>query len=295
MTTVASVTATATTASRAPSSSISTRATRAAGAQQGRNARPHEARPTPLGDHGTNEFDWRWTVRGLRVRGLVPSWVRHYNLALIDYLHDTAVELLGAEAGCKVVAGWRRTKLMQAPLLRHGMHYGLEAQKRAEATGPSSSGEDGSANGSAPLRGEAGWVAERVGSKRPLHYWPTAGDVEILLAQPRDATPEQLSDVAFARGLHLPANKAEKLAAVAAEEERALLSLEEANYHRLQQQLRTRIEPPPVTEAPLLLCGQTVGSDELPGPHAGMHVQAIEAAQLSSGEDQEEEEEEQQQ
>ena len=65
----------------------------------------------------------------------------------------------------------------------------------------------------------------------------------------------------------------------------ARLALEEANYRRLQQQLRTRIEPPPVMEAPPPLHGQTVGSDALPGPQPGMAVQEVEAAQLSGGED----------
>lgn len=162
----------------------------------------------------TNEFDWRWTVRALRARGLVPPWVCHYNLALIDYLYDTAVALLGAVEGPKVVAGWRRTKLMHAPLLRHGMSYGLEAQRRAEAAGPSQA---------APLHGEAGWVAALIGSAQPLRYRPTAGDVTMLLAQPADATAEQLSDAAFARGLHLPPSKAAKLAPEAAVEEQAAL------------------------------------------------------------------------
>ena len=229
----------------------------------------------------TNEFDFRWTVRALRARGLVPAWVRHYNLSLIDYLYDTAVALLGEVAGPKVVRGWRRSKLMKAPmLLRHGMSYGLEAQRRAELAGPSSSGE-----ASSPLRGEAGWVAERVGSPRPLHYRPTASDVEMLLAQPRDATPAQLSDTAFARGLHLPPSRAEKLAAEAAAEERARLALEEANYRRLQQQLRTRVEPPALREAPPPQLAQAVGGDELPGPLPGMATQAVEPAQLSDGND----------
>ena len=45
----------------------------------------------------TNEFDWRWVVRAVRESGLIPKWVRHYNLALIEYLHDAAVQLLGAD------------------------------------------------------------------------------------------------------------------------------------------------------------------------------------------------------
>ena len=61
----------------------------------------------------TNEFDFRWTVNRLRERGLVPSWVRHYNLSVIDYLHDTAIRLLGGVEGPKTVKGWRRVPLMQ--------------------------------------------------------------------------------------------------------------------------------------------------------------------------------------
>ena len=139
---------------------------------------------------------------------------RHYNLALIDYLYDTAVALLGTVEGPKVVAGWRRTKLMHAPLLRHGMSYGLEAQRRAEAAGPSQA---------APLHGEEGWVAALVGSAQPLRYRPTAGDVTMLLAQPANATAEQLSDAAIARGLHLPPSKAAKLAPEAAVAEQVVL------------------------------------------------------------------------
>ena len=51
----------------------------------------------------------------------------------------------------------------------------------------------------------------------------------------------------------------------------ARLALEDANYRRLQQQLRTRIEPPLVMEAP--------------PPQPGMVVQEVGAAQLSDGED----------
>ena len=70
----------------------------------------------------TNEFDWRWIVRALRKRGLVPKWVRHYNLALIDYVYDTAVNLLGDVEGRKIVQDWRRSKLITTPLVRHGMY-----------------------------------------------------------------------------------------------------------------------------------------------------------------------------
>ena len=39
----------------------------------------------------TNKFDWRWVVRAVRTAGLLPSWVRHYNLSLIEYLYGDAL------------------------------------------------------------------------------------------------------------------------------------------------------------------------------------------------------------
>ena len=50
-------------------------------------------------------------AQGLKA-GLLPSWVRHFNLALVEYLHDTAVALLGMSDGCATVEGFKRTKLM---------------------------------------------------------------------------------------------------------------------------------------------------------------------------------------
>ena len=66
-------------------------------------------------------------------------------------------------------------------------------------------------------------MAALVGSAQPLRYRPTAGDVTMLLAQPANATAEQLSDAAIARGLHLPPSKAAKLAPEAAVAEQVVL------------------------------------------------------------------------
>ena len=227
----------------------------------------------------TNEFDWRWTVRAVREAGLIPGWVRHYNLSMIEYLHDTAVKLLGAVDGPQVVPGWRRTKLMAAPLVKHGMHYGLEAQKR-----------QGQGQPTEPLRGEAGWVAERMGEPRPLRHRKTAADVDALLCASADATPVQLSDMAFQRGLHLAPAAAERFREEADSDERARLALTEAGYRELQQTLRTRVQPPQVTEAVAPQLAQTIGGDALPGPHPGMDAQVMQPAELEPMEEPMEEE-----
>lgn len=229
-------------------------------------------------DAVTNEFDWRWTVRAVRVAGLVPSWVRHYNLSLIDYLHDTAACLQGAARNA--MAGWRRVRLMAKPLVRHGMHYGMEAEKRPGDDQP---------EGTEPLRGEAGWVAERLGSPRPLRDRMTAMDVDQLLGMPHNATGQALSDAAFTCGLNLPPAAAERFRTAATEDEAARLALEEANYRSLQQQLRTRISPPATTEAAAPRLGiERVrgGTTAILGPHpdAGGTMQ-VDAAELSEGEE----------
>jgi len=78
------------------------------------------------------EFDWRWVVKALRKVKIVPVWVRHFNLPLVEALFDVVEQLFAAQGGAAVVLpGWRRTKLMRSPLIRHGFHYGLEAQRLA--------------------------------------------------------------------------------------------------------------------------------------------------------------------
>ena len=161
----------------------------------------------------TNEFDWRWVVRAVRKAKLIPLWVRHYNLSVIEYIHDTAVTLLGEAKGKEVVAGWRRTQLMTTPLVRHGMHYGLEAQKRESACAETEVMETESDEEEAQtevLSGEGGWVAERMGASQALRHRMEAADVDALLAASGDATAAQLSDIAYGRGLHLPAARAER-------------------------------------------------------------------------------------
>ena len=184
----------------------------------------------------TNEFDWRWTIRALRKAGIVPEWVRHYNIPLVDYVHDTAVLLFGNEAARLKLPGWRRSRLMTSPLLRHGMHYAHEAHKAATAaatatatttTTTSSAAAPALVDKVAPtppspaaaappaavglpaaapaavLLTEAAWLAAQLGSQRPLHTAPTAQDVDMLMGAPAGTDAAGLAAIARDNGLHL--------------------------------------------------------------------------------------------
>lgn len=214
-------------------------------------------------------------MRAVRRAGLAPAWLRHYNLALVEYLFDTGIALqsAGKGKGASATPGWRRTRLMERPLVRHGMHYGLEAQRR---------GAPGAASGVAPMQGEGRWVAQHLGSPQPLRDRPTAADVDAVLGTPADATGQQLSDAAFARGLHVSPAAAERFVTTVTADEAARTALAAAGYRELQQQLRTRVPPPAVMEAPRPQLGQPVGGDELPGPQPGMALQLVEAPQLEA-------------
>eukprot|EP00966_Prymnesium_polylepis_P052135 1207226-Prymnesium_polylepis.1 len=108
------------------------------------------------------------------------------------------------------------------------------------------------------------------------------------MGAPADATPAQLSDAAFARGLQLPAAAAERFVENALSDEAARVALADAGCRELQQQLRTRVAPPQVTEATMPQRGETAGSGALPGPQPGMATQELQPAQLEAVVEQEE-------
>ena len=117
----------------------------------------------------SNEFDFRWCVRALRSSGIIPSWVRMFNLALIDEVWDLA-EALFEGGGALALPGWRRTRLM-ALLVRQGFYYGKKALK--------------------------------MDSPKPVRTRRTAEDVDALMAQGVDASAETLVQVlALNRGLY---------------------------------------------------------------------------------------------
>ena len=211
----------------------------------------------------TNEFDFRWTVRALRRRGFLPSWMRHYNTALVDSLHSTLVKLGGVQMATRLLPGWRRSKLLKSPLVRHGFDYGLEAQKLPPAT------DAPPTTTTVALRepaSEGAWLAERLGSSRPLRTRRTRADVEALLDAPASASAEEISRRALERGLHLTGKAAGGFAAEIEIEEAARLALEEADYRALQQELRTRADVRPNATLAELPAPTRRGSSALPVP-----------------------------
>ena len=227
----------------------------------------------------TNEFDWRWTVRALRSAGIIPQWVRHYNLALIDEVWDLS-EALFDGGGELTLPGWHRTRLMTRPLLRHGFDYGLEALERKEAS---------TAASAACSMSEAEWLGARLGSPRPIRTERSAADVDALMAEGTSATAEALSAVALDRGLYLSLSDATGFNEAVVADERARALLDEQGYRELQQSLRRCASKAPT--APALMLGRTSGTDALPGPHPSMSEADRNPAQLSSASENEEEEE----
>jgi hypothetical protein len=228
-------------------------------------------------DAVTNEFDFRWTVRALKRAGLLPKWLRHYNLQLVELVYDLA-EKLEPGSGKTILKGWRRTRLMEQPLLKQGAHYGLEAQKRTAAAG----GSDGSAGNGSVATGhvsEGRWLSERLGSPTALRTHRTAEDVDALLADSADLqNPEALSTIAFERGLHLPRAEARSFGEELLKDEAARKRLEEAGYKELQQQLRVRAPARPAAVLPER--GETLGTMALPGPQPAMREMEVEPAVL---------------
>ena len=60
-------------------------------------------------DAVTNEFDWRWVIKALRKADVLPRWLRHFNVALIDKVYDFVGKLFSADAAALHLPGWRRT------------------------------------------------------------------------------------------------------------------------------------------------------------------------------------------
>ena len=218
-----------------------------------------------------NEFNWRWIVRALRVARLLPQSLQHYHLALVDAVYDLGEKLFGAGGGRRVVPGWRRSKLMAPPtypLVRQGIYYGMQCQKRDGAAG-----EAAATSSAAARQTEAVWLGEQLGAASPLRVRRTAEDIDVLMDGAVDLTDAQgLSDRAFDHGLHLPSARAEKLGEEVLADERARSLLEDSGYAELQQKIRTRAPPRPPAALPSR--GAIMGTLPLPGPQPAMMVAA---------------------
>ena len=76
-------------------------------------------------------FDWRWTVRALRVRGVLPKWFLHYDAPLVDQLF-TVTSGLDIEGGA-FLPGWSPITFRN-PFIPSGIALTLEAQKATRAS-----------------------------------------------------------------------------------------------------------------------------------------------------------------
>lgn len=161
-----------------------------------------------------NAFDFMWCVRALKVVGILPAWVNHYDLELYDLLYDLSAKVCGD--GGVLLPGHRRTSL-QPVVLRHGMHFALEHQRRQLAGGASrelvheaaavgGGGLRTLAPGAAPATmaatdsstGESSirWLSRQLGSPAVLRLCASACDVQQLLSR---RSPKESSDnAAFA-------------------------------------------------------------------------------------------------
>lgn len=84
---------------------------------------------------------------------------------------------------------------------------------------------------------------------------------------------DELSQIAFARGLHLPPTRAEAFAEALLSDERARKRLEDSGYAALQQRIRTRAPArPDAVPPPLGRRLGALGTAALPGPQPGIET-----------------------
>ena len=184
----------------------------------------------------TNEHDFRWTVRALVARGVLPRWLAHHDVALMDELFDAA-EQLGLDTGA-LLPCWVRTPRRVGRVLQHGMHYALEHHRSSfvhpsrvsAAAAPRATWSQSSAAAAAAAPGSSTstleWWARGVGIAG-VATSRTEDVVRLLVASPELLhDPAELSRVARRHGHPMMPPAAAKFA------ERVLL--DEAAYALLQ-------------------------------------------------------------
>ena len=213
-------------------------------------------------DATTNEFDWRWTIKALRKAGVIPNWTRHFNVALIDELYDLVENLFSTGAAAVHLPGWRRTKFMNAPLLRHGIYFALDSMRKTLAP-------------QAPVinlklatsASEADFLSQILG-KPSIRLLRNADDTAALIAA-FQADPTTVAAVAFSRGLLLSPTEASSFGEVVELAEKTRLSLVDAGHKTLQDQIRVLAPIRGIATLPAIGT-RSVGSLDLPGPHITM-------------------------
>ena len=184
-------------------------------------------------------------------------------MKLIDEVYDLVGKLFSADAVALHLPGWRRTKLMTAPLLHQGIYFTLDSMRKMLS--PQAPAVDFKL---AAAVSEGAFLAQCLGSKQPMRFHRTAADTEVLLAA-FQADPATVAVVSFARGLLLSPAEASNFAEVVLLEEKARLTMADAGYKTLQEQIRS---PAPIRAIATLpaFCSHSFGSLALPGPQTTM-------------------------
>jgi hypothetical protein len=237
-----------------------------------------------------NAFDFRWCVKALKRIGMLPVWVRHYDLHLYDHIYDLSAAIYGD--GNAVLPGHQRLQT-QPIILRHGMHYALQHQAALTTTAAAAvltttaaaaAGECGSgaSRGSGIMQTSAGissesdsrWLASQLGISMPLRGRRTATDVMTLLRTRSDGTAllddaASLAAYAMANGILLFANTASKFARTVTLDAAAWQELQKRHHASLQQQLRSSGA---AVVAAVLRCSAVAAAAAPPVPTGGLDL-----------------------
>ena len=214
-------------------------------------------------DAVTNEFDWRWVIKALRKAGVLPKWFRHFNVALIEEIYDLVGKLFSSDAVALHLPGWRRTKLMTVPLLHQGIYYTLDSLRKMLS--PQAPAVDLKL---AAAISEGDFLSQCLGTEQPIRFNRTAADTEVLLAA-FQADPATVASVSFARGLLLSPAEASSFGEVVLLDEKARLTMVDAGYKTLQEQIRSNAPKRAIATLPAL-GSHSAGTLALPGPQITM-------------------------
>jgi hypothetical protein len=206
----------------------------------------------PWLDAITNNFDFRWCVTALVAAGVLPAWIKHFDLQLHDMLYDVSAKLYGD--GERVLPGHVRTRA-QPITVRHGMHFAFQHLKQQAHVGVDDTAEQGGARPAG--ESSAKWTARQLGFPAPLRSCWTADDVQHVFQQSSDMSaaaffhePATLSMLALTSGVLMLPSRAARFAHDVTLRTVAWELLSKARYEELQRRLRDApLQGPPAASA----------------------------------------------
>ena len=197
-----------------------------------------------------NAFDYRWCVKALKRCGLLPAWVRHFNMQLCDRLYSVANELYGNNNA--VLPGHVLTATEQPLVLQHGVYYALQAHAAMLGTEnrANSVTTQSSAQNAGPRKltcSTSAWInscLHRQYSAAHVHTRMSERDVAMLLQAHNhgslilDDAP-LLAQHALTNGLFMTVSNAKSFGTRVHVDTSTWHTMREAHYYQLQQRLLT--------------------------------------------------------